>query len=53
MSGGYVAWEMGQVVDGSDSYTAEVAPASHWPYMKSLNPASPAAKKMACSTASM
>jgi len=26
---GYVAWEMGQAVDRSDSYVAEVAPASH------------------------
>ena len=44
---------MGQVVDGSDSYAAEVAPASLWPDMKSLDPASPTAKKIVCSTASM
>ena len=46
--GGYVAWEMGQAVDGSDSYAAEVAPASHWPDMKSVNLATPAAKMMIC-----
>ncbi|RPA88925.1 hypothetical protein L873DRAFT_1832135 [Choiromyces venosus 120613-1] len=26
---GYVAWEMGQAVDGSNSYSAEVAPAPY------------------------
>ncbi|PUU76158.1 hypothetical protein B9Z19DRAFT_1130105 [Tuber borchii] len=51
--GGYVPWEMGQAVDGSDSYPAKVAPASHWPDMKSVNPAAPAAKKVVCSTAYM
>lgn len=32
--GGYVAWEMGQEADGSDSKAVEVAPLSHWPNMK-------------------
>ena len=32
--GGYVAWEMGDLADGSDSKAVEVAPASHWPNMK-------------------
>ena len=49
---GYVAWEIGQAVDGSDSYVAEVAPASHWPDMKSVNLATPAAK-VVCSTTCM
>jgi len=53
MFNGYVAWEMGQAVDRSDSYVAQVALASHWPDMKSLNPATPAAKKVVCSTACM
>ena len=44
---------MGQAVDRSDSYVAQVALASHWPDMKSLNPATPAAKKVVCSTACM
>lgn len=32
--GGYVAWEMGDRVDGEDSKAVEVAPLSHWPNMK-------------------
>ena len=51
--GGYVGWEMGQPVDGSDSYAAEVGPASQWPDMKSVNLTTPAAKKVVCSTVCM
>ena len=51
--GGYVALEMGRAVDGRDSYAAEVAPASHWQDMKSVNPATPAVKKVVCFTACM
>ena len=36
MFGGYVAWEMGQKEDGSDSVAVEVAPASHWPDLHAL-----------------
>jgi len=43
--GGYVGWEMGQAVDGSDLYTVEVAPASHLPVMKSIIPVMFAAKE--------
>lgn len=32
--GGYVAWEMGESSDGSDSKAVEVAPMEHWPNMK-------------------
>ncbi|KND96648.2 hypothetical protein QG37_06946 [Candidozyma auris] len=32
--GGYVAWEMGDKEDGSDSKAVEVAPVDHWPSMK-------------------
>ena len=41
------------MVDRSDSYAAKVAMASHWPDMKSTNLATPAAKKVVCSTACM
>lgn len=34
--GGYVAWEMGNAADGSDSLAVQVAPASHWPSMRAL-----------------
>ena len=32
--GGYVAWEMGDELDGSDSKAVEVAPLEHWSNMK-------------------
>ncbi|GMG39798.1 unnamed protein product [Ambrosiozyma monospora] len=34
--GGYVAWEMGELEDGSDSKAVEVAPVNHWPEMQAL-----------------
>lgn len=34
--GGYVAWEMGQAADGSDSRAVEIAPREHWPEMHAL-----------------
>ncbi|CUS11078.1 unnamed protein product, partial [Tuber aestivum] len=43
--GGYAVWEMGQVVDGSDAYVEEVAPASHGPDMKAAFSIVSAAKK--------
>ncbi|PWW78162.1 Diphosphomevalonate decarboxylase [Tuber magnatum] len=51
--GGYVAWEMGQAVDGSDSCAVEVAPASHWPELKAAILVVSAAKKGVSSTAGM
>ena len=50
---GYVAWKVGQVVVGSDSYAVEVAPASHWPDMKAVTPVVSAVKKVVSSTAGM
>jgi diphosphomevalonate decarboxylase len=32
--GGFVAWNMGEKDDGSDSYAVQVAPESHWPEMR-------------------
>ncbi|KAJ2926632.1 hypothetical protein H1R20_g10462, partial [Candolleomyces eurysporus] len=34
--GGFVAWEQGELADGSDSLAIEVAPQSHWPEMHAL-----------------
>ncbi|KAF7797603.1 hypothetical protein EIP86_008803 [Pleurotus ostreatoroseus] len=34
--GGFVAWEMGSSLDGSDSLAVEVAPQSHWPEINAL-----------------
>ncbi|KAI8912815.1 diphosphomevalonate decarboxylase [Gorgonomyces haynaldii] len=34
--GGFVAWEMGQQADGSDSFAIQVQPAEHWPDMEAL-----------------
>lgn len=51
--GGYVAWEMGKEVDGSDSQAVEIAPASHWPGMKALILVASAEKKGVSSTSGM
>lgn len=34
--GGYVAWQMGELNDGSDSKAVQVADVNHWPSMKAL-----------------
>ncbi|CAI5757751.1 unnamed protein product [Candida verbasci] len=34
--GGFVAWEMGEKEDGSDSKAVEIAPISHWPSLKAI-----------------
>ncbi|KAH9083573.1 GHMP kinase [Lactarius deliciosus] len=34
--GGYVAWEMGTLPDGSDSLAVEIAPREHWPDIHAL-----------------
>jgi diphosphomevalonate decarboxylase len=36
MFGGFVAWEMGSQVDGSDSVAVEIARKEHWPEMQAL-----------------
>ena len=51
--GGYVAWEMGELADGSDSLAVQVAPASHWPTMRAAILVVSAAKKGVSSTAGM
>ncbi|KAH8602137.1 GHMP kinase [Bisporella sp. PMI_857] len=51
--GGYVAWQMGENVDGSDSVAVEIAPASHWPTMRALVLVASAAQKDVSSTAGM
>jgi len=51
--GGYVAWEMGEAHDGSDSVAVEVAPASHWPDMRALILVASGEKKDVSSTAGM
>nr|VWP00752.1 Argininosuccinate lyase (ASAL) (EC (Arginosuccinase) [Ganoderma boninense] len=34
--GGFVAWQMGELPDGSDSLAVEVAPREHWPDIHAL-----------------
>jgi diphosphomevalonate decarboxylase len=51
--GGYVAWSMGTASDGSDSLAYEVAPASHWPYMRAIILVASAEKKGVSSTSGM
>ncbi|CCE90109.1 diphosphomevalonate decarboxylase MVD1 TDEL_0A07770 [Torulaspora delbrueckii] len=51
--GGYVAWEMGNETDGSDSKAVEVAPMAHWPDMKAAILVVSASKKDTPSTSGM
>jgi len=51
--GGFVAWEMGTSVDGSDSIAVEVAPREHWPEMHALICVVSDEKKGTSSTAGM
>jgi len=51
--GGYVAWKMGELADGSDSIAVEIAPASHWPSMRAVILVVSDAKKGVSSTAGM
>jgi diphosphomevalonate decarboxylase len=53
MFGGYVAWNMGEKDDGSDSLAEQVAPASHWPEMRAAILVVSAAKKGVSSTSGM
>ncbi|KAF9284288.1 diphosphomevalonate decarboxylase [Mortierella alpina] len=34
--GGFVAWEMGQNADGSDSKAVQIAPETHWPDLQAM-----------------
>ncbi|KAL8684611.1 MAG: hypothetical protein Q9224_006239, partial [Gallowayella concinna] len=51
--GGYVAWDHGVLLDGSDSKARLVAPRSHWPEMRALILVASAEKKGVSSTAGM
>lgn len=51
--GGYVAWEMGVLEDGSDSKAVEVAPLEHWPNLKATILVVSADKKDTPSTSGM
>ncbi|GAV49333.1 hypothetical protein ZYGR_0N07400 [Zygosaccharomyces rouxii] len=51
--GGYVAWEMGEKEDGSDSKAVEISPLEHWPQMKAAILVVNASKKDTPSTSGM
>jgi diphosphomevalonate decarboxylase len=51
--GGFVAWEMGQKADGSDSLAVQIAPETHWPELEALICVVSDAKKGTSSTAGM
>ncbi|KAM0747547.1 Diphosphomevalonate decarboxylase [Meredithblackwellia eburnea MCA 4105] len=53
MFGGFVAWEMGDKEDGSDSLAVQVADRDHWPEMHALILVVSDAKKGTPSTAGM
>ena len=53
LAGGFVAWDMGQKSDGSDSKARQVAPASHWPELQVLILVVSDTKKAVSSTAGM
>ncbi len=51
--GGFVAWEMGSLDNGSDSKAVQIAPRSHWPGIKAVILVVSAAKKEVPSTGGM
>ncbi|CAN6674973.1 diphosphomevalonate decarboxylase [Trichomonascus vanleenenianus] len=51
--GGFVAWEMGERADGSDSKAVEIAPMGHWPEMQAVILVVSADKKDTPSTSGM
>ncbi|KAI9361206.1 diphosphomevalonate decarboxylase [Zopfochytrium polystomum] len=53
LMGGFVAWDMGTLADGSDSMARQVAPESHWPDMCALVLVASDAKKETGSTEGM
>lgn len=53
MFGGFVAWEMGQQDDGSDSLAVQIAKEEHWPNMCAVVLVVSASKKTVASTSGM
>jgi diphosphomevalonate decarboxylase len=53
LQGGYIAWRMGSLPDGSDSVVEEITPTSHWPEMRALLLVASADKKDVSSTDGM
>lgn len=51
--GGFVAWDMGTMEDGSDSLARQIAPPSHWPNLRILILVVNASKKAVGSSAGM
>jgi diphosphomevalonate decarboxylase len=51
--GGFVAWEMGEKEDGSDSRAVQIAPETHWPEIEALILVVSDAKKATSSTVGM
>jgi diphosphomevalonate decarboxylase len=51
--GGFVAWEMGSLPDGTDSLAVQLAPKSHWPDIHALICVVSDAKKGTSSTSGM
>ncbi|KAK3814954.1 MAG: diphosphomevalonate decarboxylase [Benniella sp.] len=51
--GGFVAWEMGEKADGSDSKAVQIAPETHWPDLQALICVVSDEKKGTSSTAGM
>lgn len=51
--GGFVAWEMGKMEDGSDSQAVQIAPETHWPEIEALILVVSDAKKATSSTSGM
>ncbi|KAJ9081514.1 diphosphomevalonate decarboxylase [Entomophthora muscae] len=51
--GGFVAWEMGQLKDGSDSQAVQIAPETHWPEIEAIILVVSDAKKATSSTSGM
>ena len=51
--GGFVAWEMGNNPDGSDSFAVQIAPKEHWPEIHALICVVSDSKKGTSSTAGM
>lgn len=53
MFGGYVAWEMGEKADGTDSRAVQIAEVDHWPEMRALILVACADKKDVSSSSGM
>jgi len=53
LAGGFVAWDMGDKADGTDSCARQVAPANHWPELQVLILVVSDKKKAVSSTAGM